>query len=120
MRIFNQTLEVLQPGKRKSVYGSQASEDWSRPRFVPVDFLVSVQPSSSVELNGEQGTNQTVTQLRLITPPGTDLPGLTAGSRVRVGGVMVAEVEGEPARWPDPYSPGRVHHVEAVLRVVRG
>lgn len=115
--IFNQSLEV-------AVMKEQASAYSSLPRLVPsgtfeqVPFLVSVQPESSEELG--EARPQTVQRLILITPPGTDIPGLSAASRVRVGGVMVCEVVGVPARWPDPYAPGAVHHIEAVLEVVNG
>lgn len=116
--IFNQTLEVAGPRYVSSPYSSEMVADWSHPEWVPVDFLVSVQPDSSSEGTVERPT--TVSRFILITPPGTDIPSLKADAQVRVGGVMVCEVVGEPGRWPDPFTPGVVHHVEAVLEVVHG
>ncbi|MCT1450644.1 hypothetical protein [Corynebacterium sp. p3-SID1194] len=116
--IFNQSLEVAGPRYVSSPYSSEPVADWSQPQWAPVDFLVSVQPDSSSEDGVERPT--TVSRFILITPPGTDLPALAADSQVRVGGVMVCDVVGEPGRWPDPFNPGVVHHVEAVLEVVRG
>lgn len=116
--IFNQSLEVSAPQRVSSPYSSEPVADWSHPVWSPVDFPVSVQP----ELSTEDGVERpvTVTRLVLITPPGTDIPALGPDSQVRVGGVMVCEVVGEPGRWPDPWEPGVIHHLEAALEVVRG
>lgn len=116
--IFNQGLEVAGPRYVSSPYSTKPVADWSQPEWAPVDFLVSVQPDSSSEAGVERPT--TVQRFILITPPGTDIPGLAAESKVRVGGVMVCDVVGEPARWPDPWTPEMVHHLEANLEVVRG
>lgn len=116
--IFNQFIERVLPGTKDDLYSTVPVWDWDNVTYDPVGFPVSVQPSSSTE--GGPDHPQTVTRLRLITPPGTDLPDLVSEARVRVGGVMVCTVVGEPAHWPDPWRPGVVHHLEAELEVVRG
>lgn len=118
MLIFNQQLDILHPGLVDDPYSTEPVWDWDTVTYENVGFPVSVQPSSSTE--GGPDHPQTVTRLRLITPPGTDLPDLKSEDRVRVGGVMVCTVTGEPAHWPDPWRPGVVHHLEAELEVVRG
>lgn len=118
MLIFNQQLERVRPGLIDDPYSTEPVWDWSSTTHEPVEFPVSVQPASSTE--GPPEHPQTVTQLRLITPPGTDIPDLRSEDRVRVGGVMTCSVVGEPAHWPDPWRPGTVHHLEATLEVVRG
>ena len=116
--IFNQTLEVAVPRVTESPYSSEPVVDYSSPVWREVAFLVSVQPAESSEEDLQRPV--VVSHLVLITPPGCDIPDLTAASRVRVGGVMVCDVVGAPARWPDPFIPGAVHHVEANLEVVDG
>lgn len=116
--IFNQQLEVQKPRTVESAYSSEPVLDWSDPVWETVPFAVSVQQISSSE--GDVERPQTITSLVLVTPPGTDIPALEAKSRLRVGGVMVVEVVGEPAHWPDPWTPGAVHHLEADLEVVHG
>ena len=54
----------------------------------------------------------------LYTQIGFDID-LRAGDRVRVGGSLVLDVDGTPMKWPDPFT-GRVHHVEARLKVIHG
>jgi len=39
---------------------------------------------------------------------------------VRLSGMLDMNVVGKPAKWPDPFNPGAVHHVEASLEVVDG
>ena len=116
--IFNQILEIVQPREVASPYSSTPVLDWDDPGYKLVPFMVSVQPAGSTE--GPVERPQTVSSHILITPPGTDIPELGAESRVRVGRLLVLDVVGEPARWPDPWHPGTVHHLEAVCEVVRG
>lgn len=116
--IFNQSLEVAVPRVTRSPYSSEPVVDYDNPVWRPVDFAVSVQPAESTEDDVQRPV--VVSRLVLITPPGTDIAELTAASRVRVGGVMVCDVAGAPARWPDPFIPGAVHHLEANLEVVDG
>lgn len=114
--IFNQHIAVLRASKTRSPYGHSAPS-WDSPLRIPVDFPVSVQPSASSE--GPAEREQVVTSWRLYSPPGTDLD-LRPGDRVEVGGTLVMDVVGQPMRWPDPFQPGHVHHVEAVLEAVDG
>lgn len=116
--IFNQRLEVGSPREVHSRLSTEPLLDWSSPDWQEVDFLVSVQPNGSTE--GPVERSQTVTGYVLITPPGTDIPELTSASRVRIGGVLVCDINGVPERWPDPFQPGVVHHLEALLEVVDG
>ncbi|MGV3071486.1 hypothetical protein ACEE90_03450 [Corynebacterium phoceense] len=116
--IFNQQVEVRVPGLIDSPYSSEPIEDWENPDWKKVEFLCSVQDSSTVE--GDVNRPQVTTRAFLVTPPGTDIPELSSGSVIRVGGVMELSVAGKPARWPDPWTPGTVHHLEAELEVVDG
>ena len=116
--IFNQSLDVARPRRIDSPYSTEPVYDHDNPEWVPVGFPVSVQPAESSEDDLRRPV--VVSRLVLITPPGTDVPGLDAASRVRVGGVMVCDVVGAPARWPDPWKAGAVHHLEASLEVVDG
>lgn len=116
--IFNQSLEIAVPARIESPYSTEPVLDFETPVWREVAFLVSVQPEASTEDDLERPV--VVSRLVLITPPGTDLPELTAESKVRVGGVMVCDVVGAPARWPDPWNKGAVHHLEATLEVVDG
>lgn len=116
--IFNQSLEVGGPAWVDSPYSTEPVADYSQTVWTALDFLVSVQPNTTYE--GAVERPQTVTTYVLITPPGTDIPDLAAESRVRLGGVMVLDVVGEPERWPDPWNPGQVHHLEAIVEVVHG
>ena len=115
--IFNQRVEVLRAGLVKSPYSTATVEDWSNPQVIGVEFPVSVQPAGSTESEVERPTVNS--GWRLITPPGTDLD-LRASDRIRIGGMLVMEVQGNPEKWPDPFRPGRVHHVEASLGEVNG
>lgn len=116
--IFNQRLELKVPREVESVYSTEPVLDWDNPEWKPVPFGVSVQFGGTSE--GSEDRPQVITSYVLITPPGTDIPELSAESVVRVGGVMELEVVGAPARWPDPWNAGVVHHLEADLEVVRG
>lgn len=121
--IFNQSVEVASPVLIESPYSSEPDEDWSNPVWAPVDFAVSVQPGSVQPGSSQEGPEerpQVVSGWVLITPPGTDIPELSEASRVRVGGTLVMNVRGTPARWPDPFHPGVVHHLEAEMEVVSG
>lgn len=117
-QIFNQQVEVLRPALIDSPYSKDPVLDWDNPEYVALDFRVSIQPASSTE--GPVERPQVVTSWRLYTPPGTDIPDLAAGSKVRIGGTLVVSIVGHPARWPDPNRPGVVHHLEANLEVVNG
>ncbi|APT85322.1 hypothetical protein CAQU_09875 [Corynebacterium aquilae DSM 44791] len=116
--IFNQRLEIVKPREVRSRYSTETKVSWDQPTYEPVDFLVSVQPSSSSE--GPVERPQASQTLQLFTPPGTDIPELSEASRVRIGGVLVCAVLGPPARWPDPWKDGQVHHLEAQLGVIHG
>ena len=116
--IFNQSLEVSVPTEIDSPYSSEPVLDFDTPVWKQVPFLVSVQPAGSSE--GDVSRPVTVSRFVMITPPGTDIPELAAESKLRVGGVLTCDVVGEPARWPDPFRPGVVHHLEAELEVTRG
>lgn len=116
--IFNQTIMVINPGQKKTPYSTEPVDDWDNPVTFIVDFPVSIQPASSSE--GPVERPQVVTTWRLYTPPGTDIPELSARSRVRIGAGLTLDVVGDPQRWPDPYNPGVVHHLEASLEQVRG
>ena len=116
--IFNQSLDVAVPLRIESPYSSEPVYDHDNPEWSPVPFLVSVQPAETDEEDLQRPV--VVSRFVLITPPGTDVPKLSASSRVRVGGVMVCDVVGAPARWPDPWQAGVVHHLEANLEAVDG
>lgn len=116
--IFNQSLALLKPTLIDSPYSSEPVQDWDNPTSHDVGFRVSIQPESQSE--GPVERPQTITGWVLITPPGTDIPELTAGSKLLIGQTLRVDVVGEPARWPNPWVPGKVHHLEARLEVVDG
>lgn len=116
--IFNQQAEILRPTLIDSPYSTEPIIDWDNPIYQPLDFQVSVQPAGSTE--GPVERPQVVTSWKLFTPPATDIPDLTAGSKLRIGGTLTVSIVGHPARWPDPNRPGVVHHLEANLEVVDG
>lgn len=116
--IFNQTIELAGPTLVESPYSPIPVEDWEVLLYTELDFKVSVQPESSTE--GPVERPQVITGWVLITPPGTDIPELKPSSRIRLGKTLLMDVVGRPARWPDPWNPGKVHHLEAKLEVVDG
>lgn len=117
-QIFNQQVEVVKPSLVESPYSDQLIKDWDNPTFDVVDFPVSVQPAGVSE--GEVERPQTIRYFMMITPPGTDISDLDASHKIRLGGVLLMDVAAPPERWPDPYNPGQVHHLEVLLEVVRG
>lgn len=118
--IFVQEIEILRPGLVDDPYSTKPVLDYNNPTIIPVDFPVSVQPVSSTEQGVfDADRHGIVSQFRLITPPGTDLD-LQSTDRVRLGGLLVMNAIGHPAKWPDPFRPGEVHHVEATLEVHNG
>lgn len=115
--IFNQSVEVLRPKLVRDPYNpKRGTASFDDPEIVAYPHLVSVQPVSTSEDSGRAGTLTTV--FMLYTPIGFDID-LRAGDRVRVGGSLVLDVDGTPMKWPDPFT-GRVHHVEARLKVIHG
>lgn len=118
MLIFTQTVEIRNPAGMESAYSSEPVPTFDGVEWEPVPFLCSVQPSATTE--GDVTRPTTTAALVLVTPPGSDIPALAATSQVRVGGVLVCDVKGEPARWPDPFHSGTVHHLEADLEVIDG
>ncbi|CAB0580342.1 hypothetical protein Q6D62_00910 [Corynebacterium diphtheriae] len=117
--IFNQRIEIIRAGEKRSVYSSDVMEDWDNPVVLPVEVPVSIQPVSSTESDATANRSYVTSRFRLFSPPGTDIPQLKAKDRVRIG-LLVLDVVGDPARWPHPLKPATVHHVEADLEVHRG
>ncbi|MFI2216530.1 hypothetical protein ACH47B_06560 [Rhodococcus sp. NPDC019627] len=114
---FTAKIDILRPRDVPSRYTPGTSTlDYSDPQVIPVERLVSLQPTSS----REQGDNRfsVVSGWMLVTPAGMDLD-LRDTDRVRHGD-KVLSVVGDVAKWPHPVRPNAVHHVEAVLERVKG
>ncbi|WP_338683944.1 hypothetical protein QD712_25840 [Streptomyces acidiscabies] len=90
--------------------------DWSSAQHTRIDG-VNVQPAGAPARSEEDTDDRqtTVTAWVLQTPEGVDLD-LLETDRIIFDG-MTMEVDGKPARWPDPFGPG-VHHVEARLKEI--
>jgi hypothetical protein len=73
----------------------------------------SFQPQSSSE--NTSGKDQVVTTYRVFLDGDV---ALKPTDRLLSRGVLV-EVQGEPQRWPDPFSDG-IHHIEANAEIVTG
>jgi len=116
--LFTDTITILRPRPKSTRYATEAGAalDYSDPERIPVEALVSVQPSSSTDRS--DGRSSTVSGWRLITPAGVDLD-LLATDRVEHATGLFSVV-GEPLRWPHPIRVGEVHHLEAALQLVTG
>ena len=115
--IFNQRISILRAGKKQSPYSTKPVADWGNPIVIPVDFFVSIQPQSTSE--GPLERPKVEASWRMYTPPGTDLD-LRCVDRVGLSGMLDMNVVGKTSKWPEPFNPGAVHHVEASLEVVDG
>lgn len=116
--IFLQSLVRVRAG-RKSSRGNpdDTTLDWAPSvvsRLTVTDL--SIQPNTQSEATDETRTS-VVTGMRVLSAPGTD-PDVTAVDRIEFNG-LTYEVDGEVARWPDPFS-GGAHHVEFVMRRATG
>lgn len=114
MSAFTSEISILRPGVTTDRYNN-AVANWDDATTIPVERLVSMQPSSMTEGAGGRPVSL-VSNWRLITPAGMDLD-LLSTDRVFHNGRYL-EVVGEVDRWPHPVIPGAVHHIEAELQKV--
>lgn len=112
---FTTKVQILKPAVVTDRYGNEVL-DYENGTPVDVERLVSVQPTTQTE--DTDARLMVVNGWRLITPAGVDIP-LAEVDRVLFNGREV-EVAGNVLRWPHPVVPGKVHHVEADLTLVRG
>lgn len=115
--IYNQHITILRAKQVTSPYTTETVENWDNPDVVIVDFPVSIQPRTTDEGPVERAI--TTDRWWMCTPPGRDLD-LRVTDRVRMDSGTILEVAGSPIRWPHPWIPGHIHHVEANLEVTRG
>lgn len=116
--IFLQSLVRVRPGRKASRGNPDDTvPDWSPGAVsrLTVEEL-SIQPNTQNEATDETRT-AVVTGWRVLSAPGTN-PDITAADRIEWGG-LTYEVEGEVARWPDPFD-GGTHHVEFVVQRATG
>ena len=107
--IANETVEILRGTPVTDPYSGEATgTDWSNPTPTVVAGC-SVQPITGAEVTYDR--DMIVTRWNLWMPSGA---GLTASDRVRHTG-SVYEVDGSVMNWP-----GRIPHIQAVLRKVDG
>lgn len=112
-RHFQQSVTIVRAPLVADRYGNRV-RDWPTATRTSVAG-VNLQPASAPAASDEDTVDRQVTMSgwRLYTPRGMDLD-LLATDRVEYG-AMVLEVVGEVGRWEVG---GRVHHVEAELKVV--
>ena len=116
--IFLQSLVRVRAGHKSSRGNPDDTvPDWSPgavSRLTVTDL--SVQPNTQNETTDETRT-AVVTGWRVLSAPGTDAD-IRAEDRIEWDG-LTFEVEGEIARWPDPFD-GTTHHIEFVMRRATG
>ncbi|KMS71758.1 hypothetical protein ACH49_24340 [Streptomyces leeuwenhoekii] len=112
--MFNQSLVRLRAGTKTDRGGNEV-KDWSTPDRLLVTGL-NIQPSIQRETTDEQ-RNATVTGWHVQSAEGTN-PDIRFDDRIVWDG-MTLEVDGEVARWPEPFS-DRVHHIEFEMKRATG
>lgn len=93
-------------------YGNARVVDWDNASRTTV--MGSVQPQSTAETTG--GRDQATTSCRVFLPGTADVQ---AKDRIEWAGATW-EVDGDPDRWPDPFTPGKTHHIELTMTRTRG
>lgn len=109
---FTSEITILRPAEISDDYGTRL--DYDNATEIPVDFPVSLQPTSSTEAGPERP--QVITGWRMLTPPGKDID-LRSSDRIRNAGKILS-ILGDVQSWPHPIKVGAVHHVECMLERV--
>ena len=106
--MFTEPVSIVNPEAGEDVYGDTV---WEYDDGDAVAEFGAFEPAGSVEvLNGRSAVTQSP---RLYLRTGS---AVTARSQITVRG-DVFEVDGEPARWTDPFSGGDIGYVVALKRV---
>src|ERR1044072_3049693 len=92
-------------------YGNSRTVDWNAAARTTV--VGSVQPQSSSETTG--GRDQATVSCPGLLPGTADV---LVTDRIEWNGA-VWEVDGAPDRWPDPFTPGEIHHIELTMTRTR-
>lgn len=104
--MYLQRLRVVKPGHLPDNYSPRGrlTLDLDQGAAVaPGEWWVECQPVSLVEDTAGGTRVHTSTSWRVITRPGTHIPGLQATDGVLVDGIDgVLEIEGEVGVWPHP------------------
>lgn len=123
--LFKQSAVRIRPGTRTDRAGNTIA-DWSEEavsRLPLVHLNISPRGESTEEVMGTDraGSGTVPGGVRIIagwwlqTGPGRDAD-ILPSDRVEFDDVL-AEVQGEVARWPDPFT-GQVHHIKVALKRV--
>lgn len=114
--LFTQSAVRVRAGTKVDRAGNEVP-DWSEAAVSRLP-LTGLNIAPRVEGNPETVESagvQVVTGWWLQTAPGTDAD-IQSADRIEFDGIT-AQVEGDVARWPDPFT-GAVHHVKAALERV--
>lgn len=111
-----QRLRVVKPARTADPYSStgRITLDLDQgAQVAPGEWWVECQPVALVEDTAGGTRVHTMTSWRVITAPGTHIPGLQPTDGVLVDGIDgVLEIEGEVGVWPHPL----VGHDEFTVR----
>jgi hypothetical protein len=115
-QMFDQTITRLRAEQTGTDSHGRPQRDWANADEHAFRD-VSVQPAGSSESSSQPG-ERVIVRWRVQSRAGVDLDVLPT-DRIRWAD-RVLEVVGEVSRWPHPVFPGRVHHVEIDLQIVKG
>ena len=111
--LFHQTAVRVRAGVRYDRAGNPIT-DWSEEAVsrLPLTGLNIASRSQDLGEETDTGGTRATAGWWLQTRPGVDAD-IEAGDRVEWDGLTL-DVDGDPMRWPDPFT-GRVHHVKVAL-----
>lgn len=113
--LFQDTIVIRRADWSVDAFGNDVP-DWTTASSTTV-MGVNVQPGARSTEVADGTTDATTTWFSLFTPTGSGDLDLLSTDRVEYAGLTL-EVDGDVARWPDPFTAG-VSKVEATLRLVQ-
>lgn len=108
--ILNQTVTRQRATEVEDRYGNTVLS-WDNPATAEI-VGVSLQPSETTEIVEDRQV--TISAFRLYAPPTADI---LATDRIEYQGT-VYEVAAQPQKWPDPFVPDAIDHIEVALRQI--